>query len=85
MVHNPIYDGPVYESIPQPRFDSLTTASSDHSSFSPKNLLHLTATSDPQGDSLTSHYVEQPSQIQSKPDLTCLSTQGMSFNDTINI
>ena len=54
MVHNPIYDGPVYESVPEQRFDSLTsvfkqdlssssTSACDspdpYSSLSPDNIL----------------------------------------------
>ena len=34
MVHNPIYDGPVYESVPEQRFDSLTSVSKQDLSLS---------------------------------------------------
>ena len=76
MVHNPIYDGPVYESIPQPRFDTLTSAVPNHSPDSPqKSPSHSSTNSDPLEDSLTARYVKQPPLARSRPDSTRLSDQ----------
>ena len=66
MVHNPIYDGPVYESV-RPQFETLTgtlVQTSDHSDC----LTSTPTTSLPPCSSLnnTARYIDQPSQFRSK-------------------
>lgn len=73
MVTNPIYDGPVYESVPQPRFDALTSAVLNHSHDPSRS--HLLTNSDTHRDQLTARYVKHPSQSQSQSDSIYLSDQ----------
>ena len=77
MVHNPIYDGPVYDSV-QPHFDSLTEATmSTLSDQACNNSSHQSTTSDFLNNSLTTaRYVQQSSQASN------LRSKSFSFGCT---
>jgi hypothetical protein len=63
MVHNPIYDGPVYESVLHSHFDALTLATINNTSNSqltqspPELLVYREASESPP---TAERYVEQP-------------------------
>ena len=66
MVHNPIYDGPIYDSV-HLQFESLTAATRDTEQSS-NSSCHQHTTAD---NSLAAHYVDKPiiltSHIQKRP------------------
>ena len=59
MVRNPIYDGPVYESVLQPHFEALTSATTNNTSNS--NILCVEPDLDHHktSKSLPARYIEQ--------------------------
>lgn len=61
MVHNPIYDGPVYESV-QPQFETLTKQATSTSNTSACNSQSSTPTTSEK----SIHYVDPPSSAQQK-------------------
>ena len=74
MVNNPIYDGPVYESV-QPQFETLTTSTLqaeavvDTSANQPCNVSQSNSSTSEDKPQNTVRYVDQPinsSQLQSK-------------------
>ena len=83
MVHNPIYDGPVYESV-QPQFETLTKQATSTSNTSACNSQLSTPTSSEK----SIRYVDPPSSAQqeSKPrSKSFLSDPSPPEGDTENI
>ena len=84
MVHNPIYDGPVYESVLNSHFDALMLATTNNASNSQQTpQLDYSETSEsPPAD----HYVEQPlNQSQNVLDSESNSTRVLDIEDKYTV